>query len=280
VKKSLWLLLCLYLALILTSCDNQADEVARLEAEIAGLEDELNNLMVIVNEQNQAIIDLQDAPAQLDEQHDKILASFMDNLYSAMDFLGIHDLSVPDESIEILGNIVTARSSYIGNEVILTFRYNADGEEIRWTFIEYIIGPIAGPANLDGGKTWWQWQQTDLFDENFTMRFFLHSEQNVYEYFDEEIAYQNWQEQVINHMLTHTGIRIAHLWYEESRVVVDLKPAGALPFNWGSHGSAMSGRSLIDSLATLPNITEIEILVGGQRGVSTEHFYFGVVRLN
>jgi hypothetical protein len=96
-----------------------------------------------------------------------------------------------------------------------------------------------------------------------------------------EIQPEGWQEQFIELMGRYAGIQIARLWYEGSRLVADLKPAGAVFFNWGSHGGHMRTRSLISSLASLPNVTEIEVLVGGQRGYAADHFSFeGVFRVN
>ena len=317
MKRTLCLLLIM--ALIFTACGSPADELARLEEErdnlleiVAEQNREITSLQLSLtrlerqhnsetirlqesltalraqydrinstNRQLRATVDSQHAILASDERRDEILSSFMEQLDWVASFLGIDDLYIADEDIFVQGSIVTARTSYLGNGVVFTLRSWTSGEEIRWALLEYFMGPFNGPGPLDAGRSFWRWQWSGgRFDENFTMRFYRHSVLDVYEYFDEEIAYENWQEQVINHMLTHTGIRIADLWYEGTRLVVDLTPAGALPFNWGTTGSAMHGRSLRNSLATLPNVTEIETLVGGQRGVGTDHFQFGAFRID
>ena len=279
MKKSLWLLLCMFLSLTLASCSGQQDEIAHLEAEVHYLAEKRDIFFNVVNEQQQEIINLQNLIRQSEEQHDDIIASFKDNLYWVATFLGVENLTIDAEDIEKQENILTAHTSYLGNGIILTFRYWIYEDEISWALINYSIGPFAGPGFLDAGRTSWQWQEP-IFSENFRMRFYRHLDFGVYEYFDEEITHQNWQAQVIKHMRTHTDIQLADIWFEGSRLVADLTPAGALRFNWGTLGSEMHGRSLISSLATLPNVTEIEMLVGGQRGVSTDHFYFGMVRLD
>ena len=272
--------LLLFLLLTLAACGNQDDEITRLESEVIRLSEEYNRLHKIINEQAQEIVNLQELLTESEQYDARILESFRKNLDDVANFLGIYDLYIADEDITKLGNIVTAHTTVTGGGVHLTFRYWVWGDEIRWILLEYGIGPLYGPGKLDAGRSMWQWQQADLFSENFEMRFFRFSDFNDYEYFDAEIEYHNWQQQVISHMQTHSGIQIADLWYEESRIVVDLKPAGVVFFNWGSFGGAMRKLSLIESIATLPNITEIEVLVGGQRGVGADHFSFaGVFRV-
>lgn len=274
--KIIWLL---FLLLVLAACggSNQDYEITRLYEEINRLTLEYDSRTNIVNEQAKEIARLQELFAESELYDAKILESFRDNLDDVASFLGIYDLSIADENITKLGNIVTAHTTFTGGGINLTFRYWIWGDEIQWILLEYSIGPICGPGRLDAGRSAWQRQQADLFSENFEMRFFRFSDFNDYEYFDAEIKYCNWQQQVISHMQTHSGIQVADLWYEESRIVVDLKPAGVVFFNWGSAGGTMRTLSLIESIATLPNITEIEILVGGQRGVGADHFSFAGV---
>jgi len=267
-------LLCLLLVLALVGCGGQADEIARLEAE-----------------RDQAVAELQAFVAEMEEEHRsqaaaeaEILASFMANLDSVGEFLGIDDLYslINEDSIVIRDSFVTVGGGWHGNGMGFTLLYRVQGRNrnISWNILSYGIGPIGGPRPLDSGRSWWRWEQERLFDESFTVRFYSYHEfspQPIYEYVDEEILPEDWQGQVISHMLTHNNIRLADLWYEGTRLVVDITPAGAVPFNWGSHGSGMRGLSLLTSLATLPGVTEIELLVGGQRGVYVDHFNFGGV---
>lgn len=218
--------------------------------------------------------------AEAEAERNKISYSFRAYLGDVAELLGIDALYVADEDIELQGNFVAARSTYQSNEVRLFFRYWLWGEEIQWVLMEYSVGGISGPGFLDAGRSWWQWKQEDIFFESFTMRFYSHidiyPELNFY-YFDEEVLPENWQGQVIGYMQRHAGIQLADLWFEGSRLVADLTPAAAMSFNWGSLGGSMRSRSLIDSLATLPYVTEIEVLVGGQRGVVADHFSFAGV---
>jgi len=214
------------------------------------------------------------AQASMDE---KILDSFMDNLDEVAKFLGLDELNISREDINIYSNFVMARSAVFGSGIELTFRYSIISEGIKWTLLEYIIGPISGPGYLDSGRGWWQEFNEKVFDEAFIMRVYLYEDlwpEPVGEYVEVEISPDEWQRQVIYHMRAHLGIQIADLWYEGSHLVVDLTPAGAIPFNWGSFGGAVLSSSFIDSLATLPNVSEVKVLVGGQRGVGADHFRF------
>jgi hypothetical protein len=181
------------------------------------------------------------------------------------------------------GSFIVAQSSFIiENDVQLIFEYNAWA---GWQLLRYQIQWISGPGDLDGGRSVWQWGQEELFDTPFIARFYSFwdwdADGYIYDVVSGEIYPAGWQEQVIALMAEHTGAHINHIWYEGSRLVADLKPAPTIFFNWGSHGGYMHTLSLISSLASLPNVDEIEILVGGQRGLAADHFSFaGVFRIN
>ena len=296
MKKILWLFPILFLA----ACSSQAT-TTYLEERIVVLEEELSSLheeLVSFKEEQMRLLDKM---TELEEQlyiqavkNEKILDSFMRNLSDIAEFLGVDELNIPRENVNIQGNFVTAyfndvaihRQQTTNHHVGLTFHYKIYKDEISWTLLRYSIGIVSGPGILSSGRSW----QGELFDENFTVRFFplvdwggefWGATLDDIPHFDEEISPYNWQEQIINHMMTHNGIRIADLWYEGYRLIVDLTPAATIFFDWGSTGGHSHVRALIDSLATLPNVTEIEVLVGGQRGVYANHFSFaGVFSVN
>jgi len=274
MKKFLWLVL----VFVLAGCGNHADEIARLEERIADLETERYHL--------QATIAQLEGPGHTEDfSREEILASFMENLPLVAAFLGLDELEVAEEDIVLHGDIVTAHfpvnilNQHRGR---LIFRYWVWGEEIRWRLLEYEMGAASGPGFLHSGRYWWRSHRP--FDQNFAVRFALLNDSldfDVLEYIEEEIEYEDWQAQVIAHMQAHTGIQLADLWYEENRLVVDLTPAASISFNFGSTAGIMRTVSLIASLSTLPSVEEIEVLVGGQRGVYDNHFSFaGVFRVN
>jgi hypothetical protein len=135
---------------------------------------------------------------------------------------------------------------------------------------------------LDAGRSWWVWEQDMLFSENFIIRLYYYidwiNDVLEYEYWDFEVEFEEWQAQAAEAILVYTGIEVADLWYEQgTRLIADLTPETAVFFNWGTHGGHMRTRSLISSLFSFPNVTEIEVLVGGQRGVWADHFSFAQV---
>ena len=281
MKKFLWLVL----VFVLVGCSSHANEIAYLEERVADLEIERYQLIG-------SVVDLQATIAQMEGlghaggvTRDEILVSFIDNLDSVAAFLGLDELEVAEEDIVLHGDIVTAHfpvnilNQHRGR---LIFRYWVWGEEIRWRLLEYEMGAASGPGFLHSGRYWWRSYRP--FDQNFAVRFALLNDSldfDVLEYIEEEIEYEDWQAQVTAHMQAHTGIQLADLWYEENRLVVDLTPAASISFNFGSTAGIMRTVSLIASLSTLPNVEEIEVLVGGQRGVYDNHFSFaGVFRVN
>jgi len=212
----------------------------------------------------------------------ELLDSFMANLDAVKVFLGTPELEMAEEDIIVLQeNLVTAQGKADIHDVRLVLRHHMDHEDkIQWILLEYGISGIGGPGFLDAGRSRWYFEQERLFNEAFTMRFYNHKDnwpEPVYDYYDEEISPEGWRAQVIDHMKKHTGIQLSDIWYEESRLVADVIPASAIYFNWGSSGGGMRQRSLIDSLASMPNVSEIVVLVGGQRGVNADHFSFAEV---
>jgi len=137
------------------------------------------------------------------------------------------------------------------------------------------------PYHLDAGRwfwqMWWEWEGLSLDD--FSLRIYPHEGaiHDFENYHEIEISSEYWEVQIIDAMREHTSIRIADLWFEETRLVVDLEHAEGFLFNWGSSGGYFRTRQLIDSLATVPNVTEIIVLVGGARGVSADHFSFAQI---
>jgi len=128
-------------------------------------------------------------------------------------------------------------------------------------------------------RVWAEWEGGLSLDD-FTIRIYSHpgAWYDFETYIEIEVLAQDWAAQVIDAMREHAqGIRIADMWFEETRLVVDLEHAEGILFNWGSSGGYFRTRSLIDSLATIPNVTEVIVLVGGVRGLSADHFNFAEI---
>jgi len=279
-------LLLLVLVLALVGCGSQASEVAYLEEMVASLEEERDMLV-------ESVADLQTTIAQMEARNlpwgvtrEEVLRSFRANLPSVVEFLGINEIYVAEGDIWLQRNSVIAFFDWDYSDRYgqgrLIFYYRSFGGEVQWFLLQYFLGPINGRGFLDAGRSRLQWTQQELFDENFAMRFYRYSQvypEPIYEYFDVEIEYEDWQAQVIYHMQAHTDIRLADLWYEGNRLVVDLTPAATIPFfsRW-SDGRHI--RTLITSISTMPDVTEIEVLVDGRRGIEGDGFWFGTFRVN
>jgi len=301
------MLTALFSLLFLVACSGQSGEIAILQETISQLEAEIDSNRVTINLQGQDISELQSIIYELESQDadedtlplegpedttpqsetqnqddttppQEILISFMEYLTAIKEFLGVDELYVAQEDITLQGNILTAYSdSFFAGGIRLLLRYSVWNERINWTLIEYTIGPITGPGFLDAGRSAWQWQQGELFDGSFYMRFHIYEDINpepIGSYVEETITPQDWQHQVRTLMCTHLDIQLVDIWYEGTRLVVDITPASAIPFNWGSTGGAVLTLTLINTLASMPNVTEIEVLVGGQRGMWADHFSF------
>lgn len=287
--------------LALAACGSQNDD-GHLEERVTFLEEERDGLIDVANKQIQEILGLQSLVADLEKKlanqanyEEAIVDNLMEKLGLVGFLLGLDKLEIPRENIAVQGNFVTAfgdveiaRAHFTTHhwlEVTFQFHHQSWADEIGWTFLRYSIGGISGPGTLLRDRR--EQRQDGLFDENFIVRFFpivdwggefWGATLEDIPHFDEEISPYNWQEQIVRHMRTHTGIGIAGLWYDGNRLMVDLTPAASIFFDWGSSGSYQLTRALTDSLATLPNVAEMEILVGGQRGVEGSHFNFSFVR--
>jgi len=165
-----------------------------------------------------------------------------------------------------------------------TLSYQVDGDTLLWNVDEYVslwFGPrqkeVFTPRHL-----------TDL--EWVTIGFFYYCrETDPYinflpeaERYHEEVIYgaHLWEE-FIRLMRYHHGIRIRDLWYDGARLYVDLAAVEAIVFNWGSTGSFYRWNVLVRTLATLPDVSEIVILVGGYADVEADHYSFrGVFEVN
>jgi len=209
----------------------------------------------------------------------ELLESFMGNLPAVRQFMGMPELEIAQEDIEWHENLVAARGDYDRQPVNFTFRYYYDYQnEIRWVLLEYGVNWVGGPGFLDAGRSRWRWEQDKLFTEPFNLRVTHYLDlPGPVEHYDKTITPENWQQQVIDHISSHTGTQLADIWYEESRLVADVTPASAIYFNWGTTGGGCRQASLIESLKAMPNVSEIVVLIGGQRGMYADHFSFAEV---
>ncbi|MCL2620202.1 MAG: hypothetical protein FWD97_04620 [Defluviitaleaceae bacterium] len=271
MKKLLWLLL---LAIFLVACNAESDEIVRLEQEVLYLQDlvaELEGREPIVIE-----IPMEIVP----EVSAEVVQSFMDNLPNVAKFLGVDYLNISEGNINWLGSgFVTAQSHYRTHDISITMRYTTHNDDIHWRLVEHNVSWVGGFGVIRAGRPKsWERDFCERFSDGFTMRIYRHLDNGgtpgIYEYYDVIISPDGWREQVIANMAEYLDIRLADLWFEGNRLIVDLTPATTIYFNWGSTGGHLRTQNLIRSLAGLPSVTEIEVLVSGRRGVEADHFSF------
>ena len=95
-------------------------------------------------------------------------------------------------------------------------------------------------------------------------------------YVTEEICAENWAQEAAVLIRQSSGLDIRDIWYEGNRLFADLTPATALMFGYSGHAAIHYSAVLLASLASLPYVEEIEILVGGTRGIFIDGFGYPV----
>lgn len=112
---------------------------------------------------------------------------------------------------------------------------------------------------------WYDWDNevsTDYYDER------------NYQNKTEVIQGENLLEETIRFMDLYSDIKIKNIWYEGTKVCVDLKAVEGYMFNAGSASGAIRTNILLLTFSGYPDAEEIEILVDGKRGYSADHFNF------
>jgi len=69
-------------------------------------------------------------------------------------------------------------------------------------------------------------------------------------------------------------VEIDNIWYEGSKLCVDLSENMRPRLDAGSAAGASFYECVVRTFATYPNVETIEILLGGKKGESGNHFSF------
>ncbi|MCL2397437.1 MAG: hypothetical protein FWC93_05155 [Defluviitaleaceae bacterium] len=101
----------------------------------------------------------------------------------------------------------------------------------------------------------------DTGDETTNIRFYFYD----LSYVTEEICTENWRDDTIRLLRQHNGYRIRHMWFDDDKLVVDLKPIEVFFFDWGSMVGIYRAQPLLRTLAGISGVEEIELLIGGSR---------------
>jgi len=209
-----------------------------------------------------------------------------------LDAVGGEDISFDADDIYINdGNVIVHATLYLDNwrqesfvSVVYHVRlhYFVIGEQLYWVAL-----PFVGEHEILRFPP--QERMSWPTDNAATVQIIRPMDWDWHEIYYEEIGGRNWRDDAIYYMRQHTGIRVRDLWFEHAsdgdeqdlRLVVDLFPIEGQVFNWGSTGGALRTQSLINSFASFPYVTEIEVLVGGIAGLWSDHFSFNrIFRVN
>ncbi len=98
-----------------------------------------------------------------------------------------------------------------------------------------------------------------------------------YAYSEKLITYADLVQDTIKNMNEYCGIKITAIWYEGNKICVDLDESEVYKLDAGSTAGWIETYVLLETFSSYPNVKEIEILIGGQKGMSGEHFSFNEV---
>ncbi|MCL2404158.1 MAG: hypothetical protein FWC92_01295 [Defluviitaleaceae bacterium] len=93
-------------------------------------------------------------------------------------------------------------------------------------------------------------------------------------YHIEEIPGEMLWEETIRLKKLYSGIEILDFWYEDRRIIVDLKPNQWADFTMGTASFWLHARVVLLTFASFPDVDEIEILFGGLRADLCHHGSF------
>ena len=281
---------------IISDLKQQLDQQKAL---IASLQDEVQNITVHANtledmvaeltlNQQEEINDLDepDEPSQPDAPltHGLTVDAIKQDLLKNSDIirgvLGGERVEIHEDDLHIgkqyVMAFVTVHAPYgdsivpLEGHVFLSYHVG-ENEEISWFVQSHtwrLFAPMAGPPP-------WLENHLPISEDTTTMRFYIYHDWDIFDVIEETISREYWREEVPQLMRTHRRtIDIRDLWYEGSRLYVDLFPGPAIFFDWGSTGSWILTSTLIDSLGSLPGVAEIVVLVGGEAGHAGSHFDF------
>lgn len=112
--------------------------------------------------------------------------------------------------------------------------------------------------------------------ETIAIKFYYYDENEI-TYKIESINLNNSLEETIQLMYLYNKIRIDDIWYEGSKICVDLNPIERYEFDRGSAAGIMRTDALILTFSSFPGAEEIEFLIGGEKGCMGSHFSFDVI---
>ena len=114
------------------------------------------------------------------------------------------------------------------------------------------------------------------------IKLWFYEETNSHEYDDEEnysfievnISKENFLEEAVAAMNQYQEFNIHSIWYEGHRIFADLSLADTARMNSGSANGAIRTYQLLRTLASFPDVAEIEVWEEGRKDPWRDHFSF------
>ena len=267
------------LAELITTLDTQAALAAELTAALAASD-------ALLAEANAFAAPFWPLPPGVFPSEAGVRRDLMANNDFLLDFLGGTGVTIIEREIFVVspGLVLAAVHTGIGSVTAL-LEYTTHNSEIFWlvrshsgsgfartdmrfeweldgqrSTVSVLRDPLRGPAQLLSAPA--------------QVRIYRHNDWDDYEYFEAAVSADNWSADMIALLHNYTGLRARDLWFDGSRLYVDFTFMDARIFNWGSFGSAMHVMTLLDSLATLPGVETIRVLIDGAADIEMDHSCF------
>lgn len=123
------------------------------------------------------------------------------------------------------------------------------------------------------------WDTTDVrfYFENGIDPFDFSSSVSFLDYETEQISYKGLLDDTVRYMLHYSGIKVIDIWYENTRLFVDLHEDEYYRLNNGTTAGIGTTQVLINTFSSYPGVEEIVFLIDGVRNCWADHFGFDVV---
>jgi spore germination protein GerM len=105
----------------------------------------------------------------------------------------------------------------------------------------------------------------------------LYSDDAEWEYKTERISYASLLDDTKKYMKLHNNIKVINIWYENTRLFVDIDTNEAMRLDAGTHAAIVGITKLVKTFSSYPGVEEIEFLMGGERKAMGEHYNFDLV---
>ncbi|MCL1822935.1 MAG: hypothetical protein FWG44_01910 [Oscillospiraceae bacterium] len=111
------------------------------------------------------------------------------------------------------------------------------------------------------------------YDTERESSYYVDKKEN-YSYKNEVINVNNFADEFIHFMALHTGILVEDIWFEGKTIFIDLDGFGARNFDMGSSGSKDITMRILLTLANIPNVERVKVLIEGLGNAGGAHFDF------